>query len=93
MKEAGVKPSAYRESQQKKKTYWSQQGKNVLQNRFLDDLLNTNKNVEVKSVNGESWTGHVKAYDDFSLLVETDTKQKELIFKHSVKSIKPVSRE
>lgn len=91
MKKAGFKPSSYKHEHHGKKMYGYQHGKNTLQNRFLDNLLNNKHVVEVRSIDGVIWNGVISAFDDFSILIEDEGKTtKELIFKHSIRSIKPV---
>jgi RNA chaperone Hfq len=90
MKKAGLRPSSYKQGQQGKKTFSYQHGKNILQNRFLDNLLNKKQIVEIKSIDGITWSGILTAFDDFSVLIEGENgREKELIFKHSIRSIKP----
>lgn len=61
------------------------------QNSFLNNLIEQEKLVQIESVEGIGWRGYLKNYDDFSILIISEqTKEEELIFKHAVKSIKPI---
>jgi len=61
------------------------------QNAFLDQLINRNRLVQIEATEGIGWRGYVKSFDDFSLMISNEGDQKEiLIFKHAIKSIKPI---
>ncbi len=61
------------------------------QNTFLGHLLNSNRLVQIEATEGIGWRGYIKSFDDFSLMISNEGDQKEiLIFKHAIKSIKPI---
>lgn len=62
-----------------------------VQNSFLNSLIEQKKLVQVEAAEGIGWRGYIKNYDDFSLLIVGEqTQEEELVFKHAVKSIKPI---
>lgn len=88
MKKAGLK-SSFNTSRQNKRPF-ANHVKNVLQNRFLSELQTRKRQIEVRSIDGTAWVGILSDYDDFSILIKSENgSEKELIFKHSIRSIKP----
>ena len=89
MKDAGIKTKNFKESQSK---YDGIQGsKNALQNNVLGTMTKNKELVEVSGLDGKSWRGFISSYDDFSILLkEEESQNSELIFKHSITSIKTV---
>lgn len=60
----------------------------------LQDLvLNTARKeripVTIYLMNGVQVKGHVKGFDSYIILLETETKQQNLIYKHAVSTIAP----
>lgn len=91
MREAGIKNHPHKIKNKKERGGFADpHHKNILQNRFLKDLLTKKKPVTVRSTDGNILNGIITDFDDFSLMIESESgTEKELIFKHSVMSIKP----
>ena len=62
----------------------------TLQDRFLQALKKERTNVTVFLVNGFQIRGVITGYDSFVLFVLADGKQ-EMIYKHAISTIMPVS--
>ncbi|MCM3396434.1 RNA chaperone Hfq [Oceanobacillus profundus] len=60
-----------------------------IQDQYLNQLRKNHISVTVILTNGFQLRGIVKAFDNFTVLVETDGKQ-QLIFKHAISTFAPV---
>ncbi|MFC6038384.1 RNA chaperone Hfq [Paenisporosarcina macmurdoensis] len=64
-----------------------------IQDVFLNQLRKNNVFVTVFLLNGFQLKGHIKSYDNFTVLLESEGKQ-QLIYKHAISTFvpaKPVS--
>ncbi|WP_408956067.1 RNA chaperone Hfq [Natroniella sp. ANB-PHB2] len=59
-----------------------------LQNDFLNQVRKEKIELTIYVVNGFRLSGIVKAFDNFTILLDTDTGQ-QLIYKHAVSTISP----
>ncbi len=65
--------------------------KSDMQNDFLSKTIKENILVQVDAIEGIGWRGYIRKYDNFAILIEGEAGSTgEMIFKHAVKSIKPV---
>ncbi len=60
-----------------------------IQDNYLNQLRKERMQVTVFLLNGFQLRGTVKAFDNFTVLLETDGKQ-QLIFKHAISTFAPV---
>ncbi|BAC13591.1 MULTISPECIES: RNA chaperone Hfq [Oceanobacillus] len=60
-----------------------------IQDQYLNQLRKNHISVTVFLTNGFQLRGLVKAFDNFTVLLETDGKQ-QLIFKHAISTFSPV---
>lgn len=60
-----------------------------IQDHYLNQLRKDRISVTVFLTNGFQLRGIVKAFDNFTVLLETDGKQ-QLIFKHAISTFAPV---
>ncbi|MEN1969946.1 RNA chaperone Hfq [Lentibacillus sp. N15] len=60
-----------------------------IQDNYLNQLRKEHISVTVFLTNGFQLRGVVKAFDNFTVLFETDGKQ-QLIFKHAISTFAPV---
>lgn len=60
-----------------------------IQDYYLNQLRKDHVPVTVILTNGFQLRGVVKAFDNFTILIETEGKQK-LIFKHAISTFAPV---
>ncbi|GGB30958.1 RNA chaperone Hfq [Virgibacillus dakarensis] len=60
-----------------------------IQDNYLNQLRKDHISVTVFLTNGFQIRGIVKAFDNFTVLFETDGKQ-QLIFKHAISTFAPV---
>lgn len=60
-----------------------------IQDNYLNQLRKEHISVTVFLTNGFQLRGIVKAFDNFTVLFETDGKQ-QLIFKHAISTFAPV---
>jgi host factor-I protein len=60
-----------------------------LQDTFLNQLRKENILVTVYLVNGYQLKGHVKGFDNFTVVLENDGKQ-QLVYKHALSTIMPM---
>ncbi|MDY0396440.1 RNA chaperone Hfq [Virgibacillus halophilus] len=60
-----------------------------IQDQYLNQLRKEHISVTVFLTNGFQLRGIVKAFDNFTVLLETDGKQ-QLIFKHAISTFAPV---
>jgi host factor-I protein len=63
-----------------------------IQDGFLFQALKANKPVSVQLMTGDRFTGQLKRFDRFSLVVEADEKE-ILVYKHGVVSVETDSGE
>lgn len=59
-----------------------------IQDQFLNTLRKEHVQVTVFLLNGFQLRGVVKAFDNFTVMLETDGKQ-QLIFKHAISTFAP----
>ncbi|WP_017753842.1 RNA chaperone Hfq [Calidifontibacillus oryziterrae] len=59
-----------------------------IQDQFLNQLRKENIFVTVFLLNGFQLRGLVKAFDNFTVLLETDGKQ-QMIYKHAISTFSP----
>lgn len=59
-----------------------------LQDSFLNQIRKDRSNVTVFLMNGFQTHGIVRAFDGFTIVLDTDGKQ-QLIYKHAVSTIAP----
>jgi RNA-binding protein Hfq len=59
-----------------------------IQDQFLNQLRKENISVIVYLTNGFQIRGYVRAFDNFTVLLESDGKQ-QLIFKHAISTFSP----
>lgn len=60
-----------------------------IQDQYLNELRRNHISTTVFLTNGFQLRGVVKAFDNFTVLMETDGKQ-QLIFKHAISTFSPV---
>ncbi|WP_405102031.1 RNA chaperone Hfq [Oceanobacillus sp. FSL H7-0719] len=60
-----------------------------IQEQYLNQLRKNHISVTVFLTNGFQLRGIIKAFDNFTVLLETDGKQ-QLIFKHAISTFSPV---
>lgn len=60
-----------------------------IQEQYLNQLRKDHMSVTVFLINGFQLRGVVKAFDNFTVLLEVDGKQ-QLIFKHAISTFAPV---
>ncbi|WP_100010885.1 RNA chaperone Hfq [Lentibacillus sediminis] len=60
-----------------------------IQDQYLNELRKNHISTTVFLTNGFQLRGVVKAFDNFTVLMETDGKQ-QLIFKHAISTFSPV---
>lgn len=60
-----------------------------IQEQYLNQLRKDHISVTVFLINGFQLRGVVKAFDNFTVLLEADGKQ-QLIFKHAISTFAPV---
>ncbi|ADL68885.1 RNA chaperone Hfq [Thermoanaerobacterium thermosaccharolyticum] len=61
-----------------------------LQDIFLNQVRKEHIAVTVYLINGFQLKGIVKGFDNFTVVLETDNKQQQLIYKHAVSTITPL---
>lgn len=59
-----------------------------IQDQFLNQLRKENIFVTVFLLNGFQLRGLIKAFDNFTVLLETDGKQ-QMIYKHAISTFSP----
>ena len=62
----------------------------TIQNQFLAGLIKNKTLIQIEAIEGIGWRCHIKSFDNFSLLVLNEQDEEELVFKHAIKSIRPV---
>ena len=60
-----------------------------LQDLFLNNARKERVPVTIYLMNGVQVKGYVKGFDSYIILLETETKQQNLIYKHAVSTIVP----
>lgn len=60
-----------------------------IQDHYLNELRKTRISVTVFLTNGFQLRGLIKAFDNFTILIETDGKQ-QLIYKHAISTFAPI---
>ncbi|MCS6860747.1 MAG: RNA chaperone Hfq [Abditibacteriales bacterium] len=60
-----------------------------LQDNFLNGIRKENVGVVIYLTNGSQLRGNIKAFDNFTLLLESNGKL-QLVYKHAVSTISPV---
>ena len=60
-----------------------------IQDQYLNQLRKDNVPVTVYLLNGFQIRGTVKAFDNFTVLLESDGKQ-QLVYKHAISTFAPV---
>lgn len=59
-----------------------------LQDVFLNKVRKENISITIFLVNGYQLKGHVKGFDNYTIVLEGDGKQ-QLIYKHAISTISP----
>lgn len=59
-----------------------------LQDSFLNQVRKENVPVIIYLVNGFQLRGAVKGFDNFTVIIENDSKQ-QLVYKHAISTITP----
>lgn len=59
-----------------------------IQDQFLNQLRKENISVTVFLLNGFQLRGTIKAFDNFTVLLDTDGKQ-QMIYKHAISTFSP----
>lgn len=59
-----------------------------IQDTFLNQLRKENIPVTIFLVNGFQIRGLIKAFDNFTVVVDTDGKQ-QMLFKHAISTVTP----
>ncbi|GIO66451.1 MULTISPECIES: RNA chaperone Hfq [Paenibacillus] len=59
-----------------------------IQDTFLNQLRKENIPVTIFLVNGFQIRGTIKAFDNFTVVVDTDGKQ-QMLFKHAISTVTP----
>ena len=62
----------------------------VLQDVFLNQVRKEAVGVTVHLMNGFQIKGFVKGFDSFVIVVETDSRQQMVLYKHAISTITPV---
>lgn len=60
-----------------------------LQDVFLNQVRKEHVPITVYLINGYQLRGHVKGFDNYTLIMEIDGKQ-QLIYKHAISTISPL---
>lgn len=60
-----------------------------IQDHYLNELRKNRISVTVFLTNGFQLRGLIKAFDNFTILIETEGKQ-QLIYKHAISTFAPV---
>lgn len=59
-----------------------------IQDQFLNQLRKDNISVTVFLLNGFQLRGHIKGFDNFTVMLETEGKQ-QLVYKHAISTFAP----
>jgi len=60
-----------------------------LQDSFLNQVRKDNIPVTIYLVNGYQLKGHIKGFDNFTVVLENEGKQ-QLVYKHALSTITPI---
>lgn len=60
-----------------------------IQDHYLNQLRKTHSSVTVFLINGFQLRGIVKAFDNYTVLLETEGKQ-QLVYKHAISTFAPL---
>ncbi len=60
-----------------------------LQDVFLNQVRKEHVPITVYLINGYQLRGHVKGFDNYTIIMEMDGKQ-QLIYKHAISTISPL---
>jgi host factor-I protein len=60
-----------------------------LQDSFLNHVRKENILVTIYLVNGYQLKGHIKGFDNFTVVLENDGKQ-QLVYKHALSTVMPM---
>ncbi len=61
----------------------------ALQDTFLNQARKDDIGVTVHLVNGFQIKGRIKGFDSFIIVLETDSRQQMIVYKHAVSTITP----
>jgi host factor-I protein len=61
-----------------------------LQDIFLNQIRKEHIAVTIYLVNGFQLRGVVRGFDNFTVVLENESKQQQLIYKHAISTISPV---
>ena len=59
-----------------------------IQDTFLNHLRKENMAVTIYLVNGFQLRGYIKAFDNFTIVIDTEGKQ-QLVYKHAISTFTP----
>ncbi|SDB92950.1 RNA chaperone Hfq [Shouchella lonarensis] len=59
-----------------------------IQDQFLNQLRKENVPVTVFLLNGFQLRGHIKGFDNFTVMIETEGRQ-QLVYKHAISTFAP----
>jgi len=59
-----------------------------IQDTFLNHLRKENVAVTIYLVNGFQLRGYIKAFDNFTIVIDSDGKQ-QLVYKHAISTFTP----
>jgi host factor-I protein len=59
-----------------------------IQDTFLNHLRKENIPVTIYLVNGFQLRGHIKAFDNFTIVIDSEGKQ-QLVYKHAISTFTP----
>ncbi len=59
-----------------------------IQDTFLNQLRKENIAVTIYLVNGFQLRGHIKAFDNFTIVIDSEGKQ-QLVYKHAISTFTP----
>lgn len=62
-----------------------------LQDHFLNKARKESVELNIQLINGNQIKGLVKGFDNYTIILESNQKQ-QLIYKHSISTIIPVSK-
>ncbi|WP_026487611.1 RNA chaperone Hfq [Caldanaerobius polysaccharolyticus] len=60
-----------------------------LQDVFLNQVRKEHIPVTIYLISGYQLRGTVKGFDNFTIILENDAKQQQLIYKHAISTISP----
>lgn len=60
-----------------------------LQDIFLNQVRKEHVAVTIYLINGFQLRGMVRGFDNFTVILENETKQQQLIYKHAISTISP----